>query len=157
EAGPRATSAWPGSVPKGLAGRPVQKRGQAPFLQGATRRPGGTGRRAALGRALAVGALAAVLARARLATHDLLAGPVRVLRRRIGDHVDGVEQRDVVAVAARDVIGLAVAGVEAVVPRAAVQRVGGRVDLAVRAGVDVATGQRPEVVVPVAAERRVDA
>src|SRR5205823_6189867 len=62
-----------------------------------------------------------------------------------------------VAGAAVDLIDLAVTGVEAVVAALAVQCVAGRVGLAVRAGVDVLGRQRPQVVVAVAAPRRVDA
>src|SRR3954465_1513554 len=88
----------------------------------------------------------------RAAVHDL-ARPVRVLRRRVDDHVLEVEQRDVGARSAIDVVLLAVTGLELVVPVAAVQRVAGSVVVAL----DVGSGERPEDVIPVLAERLVDA
>src|SRR4051812_43356558 len=69
---------------------------------------------------------------------DRLARAVRVLGRRVGDDVDLVEQRAVVARAAGDGVDLAVAGVDPVVAGPAVERVADGVDLAVRPRVDVA-------------------
>src|SRR3954447_5624197 len=86
---------------------------------------------------------------------DALARAVGVGRRGVGDDVDRVEQRGVVAVAARDQVDLAVAGAEGVVAGAAVEGVAALVDLAVGAGVDVTAGQRPQGVVAVPAVGRV--
>src|SRR3954467_4531684 len=84
---------------------------------------------------------------------DALAGAVGVLRRRVRDDVEPVEDGRVVARAAGDAVDLAVAGAEHVVAVPAVERVA---DLVARGG-DVGPGHRPEDVVPVAADRRVDA
>src|SRR3954469_18181522 len=92
----------------------------------------------------------------RIGPHDDLARPVRVVGRRVHDHVLLVEQGTVVvAGAAIDVVGLAVAGAERVVAVTAVERVGGRVRPARR--VDVRTRERPQVVVAAVAEQLVDA
>src|SRR5215210_493107 len=95
--------------------------------------------------------LGSVVPLARRPAHDLLAGAVRVGVGRVGDDVDGVEQRDVAAFAAGDAVDLAVARMEAVVAGAPVERVALLVDLTAGAGVHVAARQRPEVVVAVAA------
>src|SRR5205823_4279578 len=62
---------------------------------------------------------------------------------------------DIVAVAAGDVVDLAVASVEAIVAGAAVEGVALGVDLAVGAGVHVAARQGPQVVIARPAEARV--
>ena len=74
---------------------------------------------------------------------DALARAVRVRRRRVGDHVDLVEERRVVAGAAGDAVDLAVAGVERVVAVAAVERVADLVDRAARAGRARRRGRAP--------------
>src|SRR5215212_2481456 len=71
--------------------------------------------------------LAAVLARVRPLPDDPLARAVGVPGRRIDDDVLLVQERHVVAVAAVDLVGLAVAQVERVVAGSAVQRVDGRI------------------------------
>src|SRR5437763_9398444 len=87
----------------------------------------------------------------RLANH-LLARSVRVLGRRVRDHVLEVREHRVVAGTAVDRVLLAVASVERVVAVAAVQGVAGRVVGAV----DVGARERPQVVVAGVAEFLVD-
>ena len=84
---------------------------------------------------------------------DDLARPLRALRARVGDHVAAVDERAVVALAAGDAVDLAVAGAEAVVARAAVERVA---DLVV-ARLHVARAAGAQDVVALAAVRDVDA
>src|SRR3954468_20186454 len=97
-----------------------------------------------------------VVLRLRIRPHDDLARPVRVVRGRVDDHVLLVEQGAVVvAGAAIDVVGLAVASVERVVAVTAVKGVG--VGVRTVRGVDVDAGERPQVVVAAVAEQLVDA
>src|SRR3954452_24493378 len=85
---------------------------------------------------------------------DLLARPVRVVRGRVRDDVDEVEQRHVVVAGATvDRVGLAVTGVDAVVAALAVDGVAGGVARAA----DVLLRERPQVVVAVAPVRGVHA
>ena len=84
------------------------------------------------------------------ARSTVLAGPVRVLLGRVRDHVQLVEQRRVHAVAARDLVGLAVAEMDRVVAVSAVDAVDA-LDRHVR------LSQRPEVVVAVVARDPVGA
>src|SRR3954468_3583663 len=96
-----------------------------------------------------------VVLRLRIRPHDDLARPVRVVRGRVDDHVLLVEQGAVVvAGAAIDVVGLAVASVDRVVAVAAVDGVGVRVRSGRR--VDVRARERPQVVVAAVAIELVD-
>src|SRR4051794_21824642 len=133
------------SPPRRRSGPRGEDRGAGPAL----------GLLVGLGRGL-LGVLGLRLAALGLLADDLLARAVGVGGRRVGDHVDVVEQRDVAALAAGHAVDLAVAGVEAVVAVAAVERVAGLVDLAGRR-LHVAAGQRPQVVVAVVAVGGVDA
>src|SRR3954454_14047135 len=85
---------------------------------------------------------------------DALARAVGVGRRGVGDDIGRVEQRGVVAVAAGDVVDLAVACAEGVVAGAAVEGVAIGIGAA-RVGLHVAAREGPEGVVAVAAVRGV--
>src|SRR4051812_31436662 len=111
-------------------------RGPSPAAQAARRGSGGTRAGASAGRA----------------PDDALAGALRGGRARVGDHVTAVEERAVEAGAARDAVDLAVAGAEAVVAEAAVERVAHLVV----PGLDVAGTTGAQEVVPVAAVEHVD-
>src|SRR5690606_9124402 len=85
--------------------------------------------------------------------HDVLAGAVGVRRRRVGDHIDEIELGAVLALAAGHAVGLAVAHIDAVVARATVDAVDGRITVARH--VDACLGV--EAIVAVAAADHVGA